>query len=424
VRGMKVAVTGASGNVGTALLRRLTAPSAGVAELRGLARRRPPEVAPYTGVRWHLADLGEPASEAAVAEFLDGVDAVVHLAWALQPGRRPDDLHRVNVEGTLRVARAAAAAGVRQFVHMSSIGAYAPGAVGQRVAEDWPTTGIPSAQYSRDKTAAEREVRRVLAPHPEITLTVVRPTLVLQPSAGSEIGRYFLGPWLFGAARLLPAAVARLLPLPLPSLAVAFVHADDVADAIERMLDRRAPGPFNLASEPLLDADALARALGTVRVPVPAFAARTALQAAFVAHLVPTEPGWLDIATKVPALNTTRPGSCSTGRLSTAATRCSPSSSRRSAAARAHPAGCSTRRAEPPWIPPATRPTPRAPGRTEPSSARSAAQQGAPHGVACVEELVRRRAQVGRRHCQFLVSGRARGGAGRPSGGAPSRTTP
>jgi len=306
LRGMTVAVTGASGNVGTALLRRLTAPEAGVAEVRGLARRRPPDIAPYTGVRWHLADLGEPSSDAEIAEFLDGVDAVVHLAWALQPGRRPDDLHRVNVEGTRRVVHAAASAGVRQFVHMSSIGAYAPGAVGQRVTEDWPTTGIPSAQYSRDKSAAEREVRNVLTRHPEITLTVVRPTLVLQPSAGSEIGRYFLGPLLFGAARMLPGAVARRLPLPLPALAVAFVHADDVADAIERMLDRRAPGPFNLAAEPLLDADALARALGTVRLPVPAFAARTALLAAFAAHLVPTEPGWLDIATKVPALNTTR----------------------------------------------------------------------------------------------------------------------
>jgi UDP-glucose 4-epimerase len=306
LRGMKVAVTGASGNVGTALLRRLTAPSAGVAELRGLARRRPPEVAPYTGVRWHLADLGEPASEAAVAEFLDGADAVVHLAWALQPGRRPDDLHRVNVEGTLRVARAAAAAGVRQFVHMSSIGAYAPGAVGQRVAEDWPTTGIPSAQYSRDKAAAEREVRHVLAPHPEITLTVVRPTLVLQPSAGSEIGRYFLGPLLFGAARLLPGSVARRLPLPLPTVAVSFVHADDVADAIVRMLDRRAPGPFNLAAEPLLDSNGIARALGTVRVPVPTAALRAALHAAFTARVVPTEPGWLDMGTQLPALDTSR----------------------------------------------------------------------------------------------------------------------
>ena len=306
LRGMTVAVTGASGNLGTALLRRLTAPGAGPAEIRGLARRQPPDVAPYAGVRWHLADLGEVRSEDALPEFLEGVDAVVHLAWALQPGRQPDDLRRVNVAGTRRVVRAAAAAGVGHFVHMSSIGAYAPGAVGQRVAEDWPTTGIPSAQYSRDKSEAERAVHEVAARHPEMTLTVVRPTLVLQPDAGSEIGRYFLGPLLFGAARRLPGAVARLLPLPLPKVAVSFVHADDVADALARMLDRRAPGPFNLAAEPLLDADALARVLGTRRVPVPALAVRTVLQAAFSARLVPTEPGWVDIGTRMPALNTTR----------------------------------------------------------------------------------------------------------------------
>ncbi|SNR58710.1 NAD-dependent epimerase/dehydratase family protein [Blastococcus mobilis] len=306
LQGMTVAVTGASGNVGTALLRRLTAPTAGVAEVRGLARRQPPDVAPWSKVRWHLADLGEAASEEVLAEFLDGVDAVVHLAWALQPGRRPDDLRRVNVEGTRRVARAVAAAGVGQFVHLSSIGAYAAGAVGQKVTEDWPTTGIPSAQYSRDKSEAERVVREVMARHPDTTLTVVRPTLVLQPEASSEIGRYFLGPWLFGAARLLPDRVARLLPLPLPTVAVSFVHADDVADALERMLDRRAPGPFNLAAEPLLDSSAIAQALGTVRVPVPALALRTVLHAAFAAHVVPTEPGWLDIGTKVPALDTSR----------------------------------------------------------------------------------------------------------------------
>jgi UDP-glucose 4-epimerase len=306
LQGRTIAVTGASGNLGTALLRRLTAPGSPVAEVRGLARRRPPAVAPYDRVRWHLADLGEAASEQELARFLDGADAVVHLAWALQPGRRPDDLREVNVEGTRRVIRAAAAAGVEQFVHLSSIGAYAPGAVGQRVTEDWPTTGIPSSQYSRDKSEAERVVREVAGRHPGMTLTVVRPTLVLQPEAGSEIGRYLLGPLVYGAARLLPGPVARLLPLPLPELAVSFVHADDVADALERMLDRQAPGPFNLAAEPVRDAAAIARALGTVRVPVPAFVLRTALQAAFTAHLVPTEPGWLDMGTRLPALDTTR----------------------------------------------------------------------------------------------------------------------
>ncbi|RBY79796.1 epimerase [Geodermatophilus sp. TF02-6] len=306
LQGLKVAVTGASGNVGTALLRRLTAPTSGTAEVRGLVRREPPRQAPYTGVRWHLGDLGDTRSEEVLTGFLDGADAVVHLAWALQPGRQPERLHRVNVDGTRRLARAAAAAGVRHFVHMSSLGAYAAGGGDRQVAEDWPTTGIPSSQYSRDKSQAEQVVREVFGAHRGTTLTVVRPTLVLQPEASSEIGRYFLGPLLFGAARLLPGSVAKLLPLPLPSVHVQFVHADDIADALERMLDRRAPGPFNLAAAPVLDADAIARTLGTVRVPVPAIALRTALSAAFHARLVPTEPGWLDLGLQAPALDTAR----------------------------------------------------------------------------------------------------------------------
>jgi nucleoside-diphosphate-sugar epimerase len=304
--GLTVAVTGATGNVGTALLRRLTDPAAGIADVRGLARRQPPDEAPYDRVRWHLVDLGEPTSEPLLPAFLQGVDAVVHLAWALQPGRQPERLRRVNVDGTRRLVEAAAKAGVRHVVHMSSLGAYAPAAVGQRVTEDWPVTGIPSAQYSRDKSAAEQVVREVVGRRSDTTLTVVRPTLVMQPEAGSEIGRYFLGPLVYGAARALPGPVARLLPLPAPDLHVGFVHADDVADAIVRMLDRRAAGPFNLTAEPLVDAGGLARVLGTYRVPVPAPLVRTALSAAFRAHLVPTEPGWLDIALKAPALDASR----------------------------------------------------------------------------------------------------------------------
>jgi UDP-glucose 4-epimerase len=306
LEGLTVAVTGATGNVGTALLRRLADPGSGVAEVRGLARRQPPSTAPYDRVRWHLADLGSSTGETLLPAFLDGADAVVHLAWALQPGREPERLRQVNVEGTRRVMTAAVAAGVRHVVHLSSLGAYAPAAVGQRVAEDWPVTGIPSAQYSRDKSAAEQVVREVVGRRPEVTLTVVRPTLVLQPEAASEIGRYFLGPLVLGAARALPGSLAQLLPLPVPALEVGFVHADDVADALVRMLDRRAAGPFNLSADPIMDAGELARALGSRRVPVPAPLARTALSAAFRAHLVPTEPGWLDIGIKAPALDTTR----------------------------------------------------------------------------------------------------------------------
>ena len=304
--GLRVAVTGASGNVGTALLRRLTAPGSGAADVRGLSRRIPPDTAPYDGVRWFLTDLGEAASEQVLAEFLDGVDAVVHLAWALQPGRHPEALRRVNVEGTRRVVRAAVAAGVEHVVHMSSLGAYAPGASGTKVTEDWPTTGIPTSQYSRDKAEAERAVRELLGRHPEVVGAVVRPTLVLQPEAASEIGRYFLGPVVLGLGRALPPPLAHLLPLPLPGLAVSFIHADDVADALERILDRRASGAFNLAAEPLMDGAAIAKTLGTVRIPTPAPVLRTALSAAFHARLVPTEPGWLDLGLHAPALDSSR----------------------------------------------------------------------------------------------------------------------
>jgi UDP-glucose 4-epimerase len=299
--GLTVAVTGATGNVGTALLRTLA--DGGAARVRGLARRRPPDTAPYDGVDWYLTDLGEPDSEEVLAEFLHDVDVVVHLAWALQPGREPELLRRVNVDGTQRVLDAAGAAGVRHVVHMSSLGVYSPGPPSRRIAEDWPTEGVPSSQYSRDKVAAERLVRDFVATHADVTVSITRPTLVLQPEAASEIGRYFLGDLLLTATRLVPAPVARVLPLPLPGdLHLSFVHADDVAQALLRIMDQRAPGAFNLATDPALDADGLAGALGMVRVPVPAFVLRAALGAAHLAHLVPTEPGWLDLALGVPLL--------------------------------------------------------------------------------------------------------------------------
>jgi nucleoside-diphosphate-sugar epimerase len=302
---MTVAITGASGNVGTALLRRLA--ESGVGEVRGLARRRPPEAEPYAGVRWFPADLGSADSEPVLAEFLDGVDAVVHLSWALIPDREPDVLHAVNIEGTRRVLAAAGAAGVPHVVHMSSIGTYAAGPQVHPVREDWPTTGVPSSQYSRQKVECEQMLRDFDAAHPQTTVSVTRPTLVLQPDAASEIGRYFLGPLLFPVARAVPTPLAKLLPIPLPSsLHLGLVHSDDVADAIARILDRQAPGPFNLSAPPNFDADGLAAALGARRVPVPAIVLRTGMQAAFLARVLQIEPGWLDLGLGVPPLDTTK----------------------------------------------------------------------------------------------------------------------
>jgi len=117
-------ITGASGNIGTALLRRLSGNPAH--ELVGVVRR-PPEAAgaPYAGVEWVTVDLAGADAESALAPAMRGADAVVHLAWGFQPSHDLDYLGRLGVGGTAAVIAAADAAGVGHLVHMSSVGAYA-----------------------------------------------------------------------------------------------------------------------------------------------------------------------------------------------------------------------------------------------------------------------------------------------------------
>ena len=128
---------------------------------------------------------------------------------------------------------------------------------------------------------------------------------MFQQEAGSEIGRYFIGP-LFSPRAIRLLRRTRLPVLPLPSgLTIQAVHADDVADAVARILSRRATGPFNLAADPLTGPQ-LAELAGARFVPVPGRLMRAMLSGAYRARLVPTDPGWLDLALAAPVMETGR----------------------------------------------------------------------------------------------------------------------
>lgn len=300
---MRVVVTGASGNVGTALLRRLAAerPNWAVA---GICRRPPTGGEPaYERVTWTALDLGEHGAERALTDTLRGADAVVHLAWRIQPIRDRLLLDRINVEGTQRVLDAAVETGVGHVVHFSSVGAYSPGPKDRPVDETWPTGGIPSSVYSRQKVAGERALDGLERRAPSVTVTRLRPSLIFQRDAGSEIARYFLGALV--PQRLVGARRAPLLPLPDAAVFQA-VHADDVANAVIRILERRARGAFNLAASPVVTPERLAEVFGARRVRIPAAAARAAAAASFVARVQPTEPGWVDLALQAPVLSPAR----------------------------------------------------------------------------------------------------------------------
>src|SRR4051794_18340860 len=128
---MRVVVVGATGNVGTSVLHAL-ASEPSVDSVLGVARRLPPVDFPKT--EWAEADVRSSPLE----PLFSGADAVVHLAWLIQPSRREDVTHAVNVEGSARVFAACGRAGVGSLVYASSVGAYSPGPKDRAVDESWP----------------------------------------------------------------------------------------------------------------------------------------------------------------------------------------------------------------------------------------------------------------------------------------------
>jgi len=251
---VRVIITGATGNVGTSVLRALETESA-VDEVVGVARRLPRELS-FARTQWVQADIRTTD----LTEIFRGADCVVHLAWLIQPSRDEDITHSVNVEGSGRVFDAVAKAGVKHLVYASSVGAYSPGPKDRRVDESWATGGIETSFYSRHKAAVERMLDSFEAAQPGVRVVRLRPGLIFKREAATGIRRLFLGPFV-------PNGVVRRPLIPVvprtPRLRFQAVHSYDVGEAYRlAIVNRAARGAFNVAADPVLDPDELARLLG------------------------------------------------------------------------------------------------------------------------------------------------------------------
>jgi len=294
---MRIAVTGATGNVGTSLLEALTARGH---EVVGVVRRPPDTTTSptYAAVDWHSVDLTSAPDEPLRRAFR-GTEAVVHLAWGFQPTRDEAYLERLAVDGTRAVLAAAADAGVHQVAHMSSMGAYSAGS--GRVDESWPTGGIATSAYSRHKAAAERLLDTFEAEHPGVIVSRMRPALIGQRRAAAALLRYTLPAAVPNAA----IRLAKVLPVD-RDLRLQFVHADDVAQAYVRALEGHLGGAFNLAAEPVLGPGDIAAAVGARHVHVPFAIIRRAVDLSWRLHLQSVDAGWLDMAWQLPQLDSAR----------------------------------------------------------------------------------------------------------------------
>jgi nucleoside-diphosphate-sugar epimerase len=296
--GSRIVVTGATGNVGTSVVR-LLSEDPEVGSVRGLARRIPDWSPART--EWSAVDLASERTD--LVEEFAGADAVVHLAWAFQPTHDPAVTWRTNVLGSIRVFEAVAAAKVPTLVHASSVGAYSPGPKEHAVDESWPTHGWPDAAYCREKAYLERALDTFERDHPAVRVVRMRPAFLFKRESASEQRRIFGG-------RFLPGQLARpgLLPfLPdIPGLRVQALHTDDAAKACTLAVHSDVRGAFNLAGEPPVDAELLGELLGARPVRLPRTAARSAIAAAWGLHLLPASPHLFDAVLRLPLMDCTR----------------------------------------------------------------------------------------------------------------------
>jgi len=181
---MKVLVTGATGFIGSALLRSLG--STGM-DLFACARNVPPSEVDSKHVAWvgcDLASLKDPL--AGIGEL----DAVVHLAARAhvldkKEGEPLEQYRRINVKASIKLARIAAAHGVKRFVFISSIGVNGNRTTRPFKAGDPPA---PVEPYGVSKLEAETGLRSV-SDETGLELVVIRPTLVYGPCAPGNFGR-------------------------------------------------------------------------------------------------------------------------------------------------------------------------------------------------------------------------------------------
>ncbi len=267
-----VAVTGVSGLVGRRLATQLDRDE-DVDRILGLDVEAPRGLS-CPKLQFRETDVRAPG----LAELLEDVDALVHLAFILDPIQDEEHMRDVNVFGTRNVFEAAATAGVDRVVYLSSGVAYGAHPDNDLpLTEDSPLRANPDFNYAEHKLEVEQWLWPWLEEHPGMRVAVLRPSIVAGPGVDNFITRQMEAPRF-------PAIVGHKPPWQ-------FVHVDDVATAAAHAVEQGLEGAYNVSSEGWLSFDEVVEILGRRPVFIPEEVAFGAYEALWNLGLAEAPPG-------------------------------------------------------------------------------------------------------------------------------------
>lgn len=271
---MKVAITGASGYVGTRLVEFLEGQAA-VELVIGIDIKPPPRA--FGKLEFHSKDIRDPGL---VQLFQQAhPEVVVHLAFVLNPIHNRRLMHDIDVNGTANVLRAVAAAGVRKLIVASSATAYgAHPDNAEWLPETAPIRGNREFAYSSDKADVEALCAKFAKEHPGVVLTVLRPSIVVGPTQKN----YLLN-------KVLPAKTYFMVRGHTPKMQ--FVHEEDMARVYQEAILKDRPGAWNVTGDGGLTMEEMARIAGKRTARFPIAAARLGMGLAWALRRMDAPPG-------------------------------------------------------------------------------------------------------------------------------------
>lgn len=274
--GRTVAVVGAASGAGRELAARLAAARDEVGRVVAIDRVR----GDVDGVTWRVTDFTEPT----VVSRLTGCDTVVHAAIDVGVADEPGEQRRSNVRGVQTVLTAAAAAGAGRVIVVTSAMVYGAAADNPvPLPEDAPLRATEDGALVSDLLQIEDLCDRAARSHRGLSVTVVRPAMLVGPGVDTVLTRHFEAP--------------RLLVIRGTEPAWQFCHLDDLAAALETAVLDDLDGPLTVGCDGWLPQDDVEKLSGRGRIELPASFAYGTAKRLHRLGLIPAPESELDYLT-------------------------------------------------------------------------------------------------------------------------------